>query len=511
MSFVPSSYQRAISEWVEHGEGNGIIQAVAGSGKTTTIEYNVHRLPRSLSKVYLVFNRHNKDEAKAKGLPAITLNGLGYRACLRQFKTSGSPNGGKIRDIIRPLFDPREKKFYGKQVDKLVRLAMAHGMAPIDVPGIHPLTHDTQENWLTVFDQYDVQLDNDDATIDECIHLARSVLRRSVLDTYNLSFDDQVYMPVVYNIPMDQYDFVMVDEAQDLNMVQRALIKKALRPGGRLLAVGDRQQAIYGWRGADAHSMDNIKDEFDCVEMPLSICYRCATNIVKEAQQFSDQIEPSPTAIEGEVIEIERYGSKTFTQEDMVICRNNAPLVTLAYRLLSARVAFRMLGRDFGSGLVSILERMKSKLIRPNREDFDEIIWLSESLKEWASKEIQRALARDEDDKAQRVEDTVGSLIAIIEGSGAATIDDVIREVQTLFSDDDENKHRQPRQVLTLSSVHRAKGREADRVFILDRHLMPSPYARTTDAKQQEINIQYVAVTRAKKTLAYIYGEGWWS
>jgi ATP-dependent exoDNAse (exonuclease V) beta subunit len=80
------------------------------------------------------------------------------------------------------------------------------------------------------------------------------------------------------------------------------LIKKSLRASGRLIAVGDKKQAIYGFRAADVKSLDLIRSDFDCVELPLSISYRCPTKVIELAKEFSPDIEASSTAAEGMIV-----------------------------------------------------------------------------------------------------------------------------------------------------------------------------------------------------------------
>jgi superfamily I DNA/RNA helicase len=65
------------------------------------------------------------------------------------------------------------------------------------------------------------------------------------------------------------------------------------------------------------------------------------------------------------------------------------------------------------------------------------------------------------------------------------------------------------KQMLVLATCHAAKGGEWDKVFILNKGLMPSKYAVSREAIQQERNIMYVARTRAKKTLIYIEDDGY--
>jgi len=86
-------------------------------------------------------------------------------------------------------------------------------------------------------------------------------------------------------------------------------------------------------------------------------------------------------------------------------------------------------------------------------------------------------------------------LFAILQGiSPSSTPDRFISACEEIFSDDTHSG-------IILSSVHRAKGLEAERVFILKPELMPHPLATSEQELQQEMNIKYVAITRAKKEL----------
>eukprot|EP00966_Prymnesium_polylepis_P026297 606671-Prymnesium_polylepis.1 len=114
-------------------------------------------------------------------------------------------------------------------------------------------------------------------------------------------FDDMCYLPVRWGLPFPQYDFVFVDEAQDVDTVQRAIIRRVLRPGGRLAAVGDPGQAIYGFRGAGTDSLQLLDKAFDAVELPLTVSFRCSRSVVLAARPFMPRIEAAPTAPEGSV------------------------------------------------------------------------------------------------------------------------------------------------------------------------------------------------------------------
>src|SRR5690606_18120963 len=99
-----------------------------------------------------------------------------------------------------------------------------------------------------------------------------------------------------------EFDNVLVDEAQDLNVAQRILIRRMLKEGGRLIAVGDPRQAIYGFRGADSDSFRLIGEEFNATDLPLTVTFRCPKAVVAQAQRYVSHIQAHETAPEGEVI-----------------------------------------------------------------------------------------------------------------------------------------------------------------------------------------------------------------
>ncbi|MBN6046748.1 UvrD-helicase domain-containing protein, partial [Citrobacter sp. ku-bf4] len=119
-----------------------------------------------------------------------------------------------------------------------------------------------------------------------------------------VDFDDLLYLAVKDGISLPKFDFIFVDEAQDTNAIQRALLRKIMRKGSRIVAVGDPAQAIYGFRGADSESLNLIAEEFDAIKLPLSISYRCSTSVVSYAQQWVSHIQAAPGAKAGEVQEL---------------------------------------------------------------------------------------------------------------------------------------------------------------------------------------------------------------
>jgi superfamily I DNA/RNA helicase len=94
----------------------------------------------------------------------------------------------------------------------------------------------------------------------------------------------------------------------------------------------------------------------------------------------------------------------------------------------------------------------------------------------------------------QNVEDKRDTIFAI--AKEVHSLEDLKQKIASIFADTIPD--------ITFSSVHKAKGLEADNVFIINRELMPHPKAKLDWEKIQEQNIMYVAFTRAKNSLTFV-------
>ena len=339
--------------------------------------------------------------------------------------------------------------------------------------------------------------------------MVRKVLLKTLEMHYPTDFDDQKYFPAVLRgddgsrLPAPKYDIVLVDEAQDSNAVDLALIKLILKPNGIVIGVGDPHQSIYGFRGADVDAMDNFKREFGAKEFPLSISYRCAKNIVKRASNIYPDIEAAPDAIEGEDVSFDTYKPDMFQGGDMIICRNNAPTIQMAFKLIANRIPVFVKGRDIGRGLITLIDKLKSGTVAD----------LANDLNLWQAQQLQIIHDENPDDEAaiQRVGDVHATIRIFIDGNSDGRIETLKKEIEEMFSvrtreSDDDNLMKGK---VVLSTVHKAKGLEADRVFFLDKHLMfPRWITPGTWQEVQERNLLFVCVTRAKKMIADITLDG---
>lgn len=491
----PSPYQRAILDWLIDGTGNAIVEAVAGSGKTSTLVMLANAIPSRKSAVFLAFNRAIADELKRR-LPdtvkaatwhSVTGNALN-RYCaskLRQKYMNWKTwtDARKCDRIFDAMYGP-DDIIVRAPVMKLVSLYKAHGYLP---------NHDIS----TIRDMmlhFDVTTDSDQHTDADIIRMAQEVLSASNRDLRTVDFDDMLYMCVIFNINLDTYDYVMIDESQDTNPVQRLILRKLMGRGTRVIAVGDPCQAIYGFRGASSDAMELIRSEFDCVTLPLSISYRCPADVVRTAQAFVPHIQARDNAPSGTVATLPHFKIADFEPTDLLVCRNTAPLVQLAYRMIAARRPCKIMGRDIGKGLTSLVKKLAGRS--------GTLDTLPSRLEAYRERETAKALEQRNETKAQSIDDKVSSILALLDTMSpedcADGVPGLCRVIESLFDD----SARQG--MTTLATVHKSKGLEAHRVFIIDPQLMPSRYAKQDWQKVQENNLQYVAITRALDTLYYV-------
>lgn len=474
-----SKYQIALFNWVRIGRGDGIVNAVAGAGKSTSIREVV----RIIAGTALVtaFNVHAAKELESKltkvmtleGIDVKTLHSLGMGSVTRAFGKC-QVNEYKYRDLLGERFETREEANACLNLFDLCRASLvdcSDREAVMELAAHHAIDNVKPE-----------MLDLLPALAKQGIQLAQV--------SHVIDFTDMIWLPNVLNLPVRQYDWCLVDECQDLSKAQLELVLKARGKGGRMLFVGDPRQSIYGFAGADANSFYAIKERLGATEMPLSICYRCPQEVIKLAQTIVPQIEAAPDAKEGVVRNIKDTEVAANVREgDLILCRLTAPLIKLCLELIKNRIPARVRGRDIAKNLTSIIR----KVAKTNRGAFT-----LEALEAWSAKEVDKITGRKNHESAlQTHEDKVDGIRACYEAMGKLSTNDFCDEIESLFSDG--------RASVMLSTVHRAKGLEEKRVFILKPERLPLTWARMADWQfEQERNLQYVAYTRAMDELIIV-------
>lgn len=489
-NFQPSKYQLAIFDHIRaqrigeqagaaEGQAHAIIEAVAGSGKTTTIVQALELTQHPA--VFLAFNKAIAEELKRRVPPHVqarTFHSLCYRPVL-QATGARDVNTSKLQQVVKFAMPLGEAAMYGAFVRRLVGLARQSGLGA--------LQEASDEAFYALVEHHDITLEHERASEEKGIHYAQRILELSN-ESRDVDFDDLLYQAVLRGVKLPTFKWVFVDEGQDTNMIQRAIIRKILEPGGRLVVVGDAAQAIYGFRGADSDSLNLIASEFaPCVRLPLSVTYRCAAQITARAKTYVPTIEPRDGAPEGVVEELGMKWKLTdLGCEDLVVCRNTKPLLDLGYRLMRAKIPLRIMGRDIGEGLVALIRKCNGGT------GLDTML---EALSRWQERETQKAIAKGNDAKADAITDKAGAvqMLASSLPEGERSTEALIVVIQSLFTEANSR--------VTLATVHKAKGLEADCVWWLAPSLCPSRWARKPWQQQQERNVMYVATTRAKTRL----------
>lgn len=472
-----SKYQQDIFRFIETGTGNAIVKAVAGSGKTTTIVEAFNRVQGS--SLFLAFNKSIAEELKSRGVNARTFHSLTCNVVTKH-KNARQIETDKLRRLCNENLRGKDSELYAMFICKLVSLGRQMG--------IGCLVPDVTDAWRELVYHHDLELDHEDADLERALELASELLEWSN-QSAALDFDDLLYVAVKDGLSLAKYDVVFVDEAQDTNAIQRALLRKVTHPGSRIIAVGDPAQAIYGFRGADSDSMNLLAQEFSCIELPLTVSYRCPQAVVKYAKNWVDHIEAAPNAPEGLVVSHETdWTLDDFKKGDLLVCRTTRPLISTAYQLLKARIPAKILGREIGQGIKSLVNKL-------NADTVDNLLV---KLDRYTDREMEKARAKGQDAKMEIISDRSSTLKFLV-GSldeNDRTFDALFNRIDSLFEGVDP--------IVTLSTVHKSKGLEADRVFWLNSSKCPAEWAKMDWQKQQEQNICYVATTRAKKELHLI-------
>jgi DNA helicase II / ATP-dependent DNA helicase PcrA len=514
-----SSYQEKIIDWVKTGTGNACCNAVAGSGKSTTLRLAAIALQESGIKPsqikICVFGKSNSLDLIAKfgskwKESISTLHSAGWTLVKKYLSIHNSYDveisNNKYKKIAEELGLIGKRGSYGSlqlndaieknedfiQLIDLVRLTNSE-----------PIAETVEEicEHFEMADIYEFSIVAD--AIAQCLNIGENLARKKI----GFDFTDQIWLPLKWQLHKQRwfkpYQFVLVDECQDLNAVQLELAI-ALAGQGRMLFVGDPNQAIMGFAGADCNSYQNILDRTKAIELPLSICYRCPKSHVELVRNNFPEIPmiATPTAIDGKIeaiTEADLWSDKPcrLTSGDMVICRKTAPLVKLCIRLISKGIAATVKGRAIGELIKLDLQEI-AKMPRFLYSQFNDAV----SAYRTAKQERYEGL-ENEEQLCEALKDKLEALTEIYKSQPQATcIAHLESYIDSLFSDEFSP--------ITLSTCHRAKGLEADRIFIISPNDLPMVWRNQEGWQlEQEHNLLYVALTRSKSEL-YVVGNASW-
>jgi len=466
-----SEYQKAIFKDISTGTHHTVVVARAGSGKTSTIVEGFKYIPKGKKTLMVAFNKAIADELRQRApsyVDTMTLHSLGYRSIRQRFGNDVVLENHKMQLIFEDIIGKNDWDLT-MQFCKCASLCKG-------------FLFDTPTKISELIDNFGI--DTGEFKQEDFIKYVIKALGMCKSQTQIIDFDDMIYFPFVYRLNVGKFDVVFVDEAQDLNAAQIAMVLSAVKIDGRIIAVGDPAQSIYQFRGADSEAIPNFINKLNAKTLPLSVSYRCPESVIKVAQEIVPDIMAAPNAKYGAVEEVQvEELLKLVKPGDFVLSRTNAPLIKHCLKLLKSGVPANIQGRDIGSNLQYFIKKSKAKTINS----------FIEYVNEWKTIEVKRLLSEKKDttvaiDKAE-------CLLNLCEGT--LTIKDLKATIESLFSDVDDSAK------VVFSTTHKAKGLERDRVFVL-----ANTYRK--GAGGEEDNLWYVAVTRAKNSLFLVKKPNKW-
>ncbi len=507
----PTDEQLAVISAIA-GPDSVMVDALAGCAKSSTLQMAAPGVKGPA--LALAFNKKIALDLTSKmpsNFKCMTFNSLGFGAALRAIPNApkATLEEKKLGKLISQIAKDRRVDLDSEswdQIRQLVTGAMLAGITPGDRG--RPLIPNTREAWESIADEKWILPDQ----FEFIYEMAQEVLAQDIEQFEKagvFSFDDQVYYSACIAGQFPKYPKIFTDETQDLNGLNHAMLEQMLTDTTQLTSVGDPRQSIYAFRGALNDGMNKLRRIRPAwIDRGLLTTFRCPKRIVARQQAHAPGYTAWHTNTEGTVSNLQP-GSAEFSIEDgwswkdiqkrlpheraqiMVLCRNNAPLLSLAFKLIRGQIGVVMLGRDIGKGLIQL-----SKKILP--EDGTDRLRCSAIVAEWLETETSLARANKHEERVAGITDRGECLLAIID-SGCRDAGELRAMLQRLFS-------RENGQV-QLSTIHRAKGLEADVVLHLDPWRIPSKFALEADEAgdsrqlQQEYNLLYVAETRTKHTL----------
>lgn len=495
--FVPSKYQSAIFEFIQHGEGNVVVEAAAGSGKSCTIIKCLELIKPEDKVLVTAFNKDIVEELKKKisqaNVEVKTLHGLGLKMLNSNFYKSidPKPNGFKYQSYIYNNIHTLSDGEYDELNYKKRRQYLDNIIQLVEFGRYYLCT--SVKDLEFVEERYGI-----------CTYSNEKEVTLKVMDwgknnIDTIDFTDMIWLPNELKLkPIGLiYDWIFVDECQDLQKAERELLLRCRKMSTRMACFGEGIQAINAFMGSDADSFKELRKLPNTISLPLSISYRCAENIVKYANQWNPTMESSGDGRMGQVLfDVPLDNVK---DGDMIVCRTNAPLLQIYCKLVLLGKKCFIRGKDIGANLKKLVEGTKEKKLNISLREkgvfsklYDKLFDSIDDVMKKYHITFDMAL---EDMTIEEKLDTIEALEAI--ATGLHTSDELTERISNVFSDKKSGG-------ISLSTIHKAKGLEADNVYVACPSLFDEVHCKHDWEKQQEFNLEYVAYTRAKNTLGFL-------
>ena len=453
----PTEEQQHILCLLRDTKDNLLINALAGTGKTSTLELIQHASPPPV--LCLAFNRRIADEMEKRFRSTTTvrtLNGLGHRIWASACAGKLSLNPKKSQDLLREIISNLSKSAQGEAYDCFWEVIS--GVALAKSLGYIPDGKFPNAKRIIRRDEFFAKLEETPSALTES--LIDQTLHASITSAYSghVDYNDQVYMPALFGGTYPRFPLVLIDEAQDLSPVNHEMLGHLKT--SRLIAVGDARQSIYAFRGAATQGMSRLRERFSMLEADLTVSFRCPSAIVKAVHWHAPAMHWNREG--GRVAKLRNPSLTSFVDGAAIICRNNSPLFALALRLLGAGWSVSVSGSDVGPRVVSVMKRLGYPEMKQEEVLHAIEVWRQEKLAKGST---------SADDLANCM---------LVFGNHGATLGQAIAYAEHLFKQTG---------TINLLTGHKAKGLEWSTVYHLDSWLLKED--------EQDLNLRYVIGTRA--------------
>lgn len=493
--FVPSKYQEKFFDFIQHGVGNAVIEAKAGAGKTKTAISSIKLIPKDQKCLFIAFNKSIADELNERlksrsNCIARTTHSLGFLMLRRNLGSDIEVDEYKYRKYVKnnigKITTASEFIRTRQQVEEYIdSITMLINFSRFNLA-------QTEKEINEVAQKYSIPV-----SFDECA-ITQKCLEWGKEHTETIDYTDMIWLPVELSLaPVGlTYDWVYIDESQDLSICSTQLFLKCIKRGGRFVSIGDPDQSVNLFAGSSEDAFNFMKEYPNTTLFELPISYRCAKNIVTFANQLVPNMFARDEAPEG--IIVQNCHVRDIKEGDMVLCRSKAPLVKLYVKLLRKNINCYIKGQDIGTNLIKELEKIQQEDLNTDLTADGVFVRLWDKFFTERNKLMQtRGLDYDDATLSSYMMekyDVINTLLILAEKYKTKT--DLIKHIQEIFQEDSKG--------VCLSTIHKSKGLEAENVYILCHSTMPSKLAVHDWEKLQEQNLMYVAYTRAKNLLGFV-------
>lgn len=542
MNFKPSTYQQDILDFfLNNPQSNMLVNALAGSGKSTTAcMLSEHS---KTSDLYIAFNASVVEEFKKKiknpKTKVMTMHSLAYSIMLYNVEQESKDSGEKPKgfgsqrskrivslDNFKPhkILDEEITKRYGRYIefakrvflkDNYVNLYNLCRLTLTDMSSNKDVSRLIDDHVLFLYYGDEGYSAPDISEITSTLKILDTKSRQQFETQGVIDFTDMLW--ITFNkLKYDNWEVpywalytnIYCDEVQDFSNIQLNFLKFIKRTKGRYVFIGDFHQAIYNFAGANAQAFNQIPKMFAPVEtFDLPICYRCAkSHLSRVNREYGIPILPCDDAPMGFVKTIDKNKISEYAKAgDMVISRKNKWIAEVVLDLARNGTPIFIEDKDMVAAIkrqilsskctsVGTLEKFLQKVISNYNKKLFEIV--SKNVREGGHEEERLEAVAETNSKI----DNTSFLLEILEGylENHASSDSISKFSN--FIDKLLNTTPSPNCV-RLCSIHKAKGLEATNVFVLNEAKINYDFRNSKEQNIQEKNLSYIATTRAKKGL----------